>query len=200
MAGIVVRWGSDLARSTTEAGGRLTCLIPPLLPAGAIRDSAFRSPGRSGLESPRPRECRTLHVQRFAGNFLDGASRTRTGGLLGAIQGAQCLNVSFLQGVSGTKRQPTEPRIIRNLRDFPRVLARGGVRVAKPRTALATAPAGTWGVRQQPRVLAALRRHRVRHPTCSARGRADGAGDRIRRSQACLPAGAGVASAAAATS
>ena len=86
MAGIVVRWGSDLARSTTEAGGRLTCLIPPLLPAGAIRDSAFRSPGRSGLKSPRPRECRTLHVQRFAGNFLDGASRTRTGGLLGAIR------------------------------------------------------------------------------------------------------------------
>ena len=94
MAGIVVRWGSDLARSTTEAGGRLTCLIPLLLPAGAIRDSAFRSPGRAGLKSPRPRECRTLHVQRFAGNFLDGASRTRTGGLLGAIQALSQLSYS----------------------------------------------------------------------------------------------------------
>ena len=131
MAGIVDRWGSDLARSTTEAGGRLTCLIPPLLPAGAIRDSAFRSPGRSGLKSPRPRECRTVHVQRFAGNFLYGASRTRTGGLLGAIQGAQRLNVAVLQGDLGSSRQPGAPKLARNLREFTRVSARGVVPRAK---------------------------------------------------------------------
>jgi hypothetical protein len=61
-----------------------------------------------------------------------GASRTRTGDLLGAIQGAQRLNVAILQGVSGSTQQPTAPKSVRNLREFARVLARGGVRVANP--------------------------------------------------------------------
>jgi hypothetical protein len=64
------------------------------------------------------------------------SSGTRTGDLLGAIQGAQRLNVAILQGDSGDKRQRDVSEIVRNLRDFPRVLARGGVHVAKPLTAI----------------------------------------------------------------
>jgi hypothetical protein len=74
--------------------------------------------------------------------FSDGASRTRTGDLLGAIQGAHRLNVAVLQGVSGSKRPSTEPKVIRNLREFPGVLARGGIRVAKPPTAFETRAPG----------------------------------------------------------
>ena len=39
-------------------------------------------------------------------------------------KGDQRLNVAVLQVVSRGKRQPTEPKVIRNLREFPRVLAR----------------------------------------------------------------------------
>jgi hypothetical protein len=46
--------------------------------------------------------------------------------------------VTVLQGDSGGKRQSTEPKVIRNLREFPGVLARGGIRVAKPPTAIET--------------------------------------------------------------
>jgi hypothetical protein len=63
--------------------------------------------------------------------YLDGASRTRTGGLLGAIQGAQRLNMGVLQGDMANSRQTHVPKIARNLREFARVLARRGVRVAK---------------------------------------------------------------------
>jgi hypothetical protein len=61
-----------------------------------------------------------------------GASRTRTGDLLGAIQGAHHVNVAILQGYLRDDRQTSVPKIIRSLREFTRVLARGGVRVAKP--------------------------------------------------------------------
>src|SRR5829696_3345183 len=64
-----------------------------------------------------------------------GASRTRTGGLLGAIQDTQRLNVAILQGCLAHDGQISVPKIARNLREFTRVLARGGVRVAKPQTA-----------------------------------------------------------------
>jgi hypothetical protein len=60
-------------------------------------------PRRGRLSQPlakreNPRHCR---------GSPDGASRTRTGDLLGEIQGAQRLNVPVLQGVSGGKRQST---------------------------------------------------------------------------------------------
>src|SRR5918994_3507026 len=71
-----------------------------------------------------------------------GASRTRTGDLLGAIQGAQHPNVTLLQGDVGRSWQTGEPKIARNLREFTRVLARGGVRVAKPPTAIEAEKAG----------------------------------------------------------
>jgi hypothetical protein len=46
----------------------------------------------------------------------DGASRTRTGDLLGAIQGAQRLNVGILQVDLGSNWQTDVPKIARNLR------------------------------------------------------------------------------------
>src|ERR671915_1982673 len=42
----------------------------------------------------------------------------------------------ILQGILGAKWSESVPEIVRRLREFTRVLVRGGVRVAKPRTAL----------------------------------------------------------------
>ena len=44
----------------------------------------------------------------------------------------KALNVAAVQGYLGDDRQNSVPAIIRSLRDFTRVLARGGVRVANP--------------------------------------------------------------------
>jgi hypothetical protein len=88
-----------------------------------------------------------------------GASRTRTGDLLGAIQGAQRLNMASLQGDLGSSRQDDVPKIARNLRKFTRVLARGGARVAKP-------PDGYQDRRtRQGQETRAILRERHRRPT-----------------------------------
>jgi hypothetical protein len=48
------------------------------------------------------------------------------------VRCAHRVNVAILQGYFGEDRQTSVPKIIRSLREFTRVLARGGVRVAKP--------------------------------------------------------------------
>ena len=60
-----------------------------------------------------------------------GARGTRTPDLLGAIQAACCLNVACLQEVHGACVLVGPRIVVRNLRGFARVLARGGLRVAK---------------------------------------------------------------------
>jgi hypothetical protein len=53
--------------------------------------------------------------------------------------------VAIFAGVFGDDRQTSVPKTIRSLREFTRVLARGGVRVAKPLTApKAEGQRGRW--------------------------------------------------------
>jgi hypothetical protein len=60
----------------------------------------------------------------------DGASRTRTGDLLGAIQGAHHVKLTILQGYWGMTGRPACRKSFAVCGNS-RVLARGGVRVAK---------------------------------------------------------------------
>ena len=90
------------------------------------KDRSAVSRCNGGPKRKNPRSCR---------GFPNGASRTRIGDLLGAIRGAHRLNMRVLQGDLENGPVPSVPEIVRNLRDFAGVLARGGVRVAKPRTA-----------------------------------------------------------------
>jgi hypothetical protein len=92
---------------------------------------------RPATAPPRPRRSSGVVQGR-----PNGASRTRTGDLLGAIgdQRPEC-------GHSVERMRNQERRLIRNLRDstrgdFPQVLARGGVGVAGPPTAIGAGASG----------------------------------------------------------
>jgi len=74
-----------------------------------------------------------------------GASRTRTGGLLGAIHDASELNVPNLQGVWRSGIRSGVAKLIRNLRDFSGVLPRGTLHVAKLGRGRNAAP-NSWDV------------------------------------------------------
>src|SRR5215212_3593622 len=69
--------------------------------------SAEIGPKARAKRSPRPADFDGVKPRKTAlqRGFWDGASRTRTGGLLGAIQGAQRLNVAILQGTLARSRQ-----------------------------------------------------------------------------------------------
>src|SRR5215207_9999792 len=82
----------------------------------------LRSGRRSGHRFAATRQLRPRQTAKTAlqQQFGDGASRTRTGGLLGAIQGARALNVAVLHGFSGAAGDLPWPELTRSLRDLPK--------------------------------------------------------------------------------
>ena len=152
-------------RGRRQGGGSDADMISLLLSSGLARASPTRSAtdrSRATVGQPtfRPRRRRGRRCSGRLSRTSGGASRTRTGDLLGAIQAAWRLNLAGLQAFRCACTPLPGPKLIRILRDFAGVLARGGRRVAKTARPIVS-PAGCDKGSQSPPRAVVLHARRV---------------------------------------